>query len=165
MEQMNLEQVYFAQCEIELLVYKLCNNKRRPEALKEYTGYTKRTDIPAECITPLKKELESELRCKEILGTEKYENSRTLSGKMLLYERIFARARRILHAEEWDEKMSWREFRRRLAVEMKKLPEEAQEKTELWALGAEQLDESGCRWGRPDDTPARIMVSEKVPQK
>ena len=39
MEQMNLEQIYFAQCEIELLVYKLCNNKRRPEALKSTRVY------------------------------------------------------------------------------------------------------------------------------
>ena len=157
MDQMNLEQIYFAQCEIELLVYKLCDDQRRPEALKEYTGYYKRTDIPAERITPLKNELLAELRCREILGAEKYANSRTLQGKMALYERIFTKARRILTAEEWKEKMSWREFRRRLAVEMKKLPEEAQEKAELWALGAEQLDESGCRWGREDESPAHIM--------
>ena len=157
MEQMNLEQIYFAQCEIELMVYKLCDDQRRPGALQEYTGYSKRTDIPADHIAPLKNELLAELRCREILGAEKYANSRTLQGKMALYERIFARARRILRAEEWNEKMSWREFRRRLAVEMEKLPAEEREKAELWALGAEQLDESGCRWGREDETPAHIM--------
>ena len=156
MEQLSFKALKQQQFAIRLLVLTLCGGEKEG-MLREYTGYDTPQQIPPERIGGIKKELEMEIRCLEILGREAYEKSRTIGGKIALYEEIFARAKRILAGRQWAEQMSWVTFRRALAVEMGKQSSEQQRRIEAWARGAGVLDESGRRWGRPDKAPVQVL--------
>lgn len=121
MEQLSMQQLAAKQSEVELMVYKLAGGERSAEAMAEYTGYAIRQRIPAEDLPGLLRDLKNELRCKEMLGAEKYGESRTIGGKMALYQMIFGAALRTLDAERENSAVNWAAFRRMIAVEMEKL--------------------------------------------
>ena len=148
-EQQELKKVFEGQCEIELLVYKLTGLVRSEEELERYTGYRHRNEIPAERVARLRHDLEAELRCREVLGAEAYKESRSVFGKIALYQCIFDKAVRALDRASGDRPVSWAEFRRMVTVEMGRIPDFAQQLWEAFALGAEQLDETGYTWGVP----------------
>ena len=148
-EQGTLKKVILLQCEIELLVYKLTGGVHSEEEMERYTGYRHKNEIPAERAARLRRDLEAELRCREVLGAEAYRESRSIFGKIALYEAIFDKASRTLSKEAGDRPVSWAEFRRMLVVEMGRIPDFAQQLRDAFALGAEQLDETGYAWGVP----------------
>lgn len=156
MEQLSFKALEQQQVAIRLLALTLCGGEKEG-MLREYTGYDTPQQIPSEQIGRIKKELETEALCLKILGREAYEKSRTIGGKIALYEEIFARAKRILADRQWSERTSWIAFRRALSVEMGKQTGEEQQRIEAWARGAGVLDESGRRWGRPDEAPVRVL--------
>lgn len=120
MEQLTMQQLAEKQSEIEQMVYKI-TGVRSEENMKEYTGYETRQQIPTEALPGLLRELKSELRCMEILGKERYAESRSIGGKIALYQNIFGATIRTLAMEREKQPVTWQEFRRMLAVEMEKL--------------------------------------------
>lgn len=147
-EQQTLKKVFEAQCEIELLVYKLAGGVRSADELEHYTGHRYKNEIPAEQAPRLRRDLEAELRCREVLGEEAYRESRSIYGKIALYQCIFEKATRTLAKAEGDRPVSWAEFRRMVTVEFGRMPDLAQQLRDAFDLGAGQLDETGYTWGR-----------------
>ncbi|MDK2813848.1 MAG: hypothetical protein PWQ08_1103 [Clostridiales bacterium] len=156
MEQLSMQQLAAKQSEVELLVYKLAGGERSAEAMKEYTGYTTRQQIPTEALPGLLRDLKNEQRIKEMLGTEKYGESRTIGGKMALYQMIFGAALRTLDPEREKAPVSWAEFRRMLAVEMEKLGKQGTYHPPFVYTGDTWGRETTeCTVGRADAAPAK----------
>lgn len=145
--QMTMMQQLSDQSEVELLVYKLCGGQRSEEAMLAYTGYRRRQEIPAGQLQGLLRELRGEWRCRQILGPEAYDGSRSIWGKIALYQTVIDKAARTLTRCEGAREVSWAAFRRMIAAEMGKLPDREEAVRQAYALGAGELDETGYRWG------------------
>lgn len=156
MEQLSMQQLAAKQSEVELLVYKLAGGERSAEAMKEYTGYTTRRQIPTEALPGLLRDLKNEQRIKEMLGTEKYGESRTIYGKISLYQMIFGAALRTLDPERENTPVNWAEFRRMLAVEMEKLGQPgAFNQPFVFVSDTWGRETTECTVGRADTAPAK----------
>lgn len=156
MEQLSMQQLAAKQSEVELLVYKLAGGERSAEAMAEYTGYRTQQQIPAEALQGLLRDLKNEQRIKEMLGAEKYAESRTILGKISLYQMIFGAALRTLDPAREKSPVNWAEFRRMLAVEMEKLGQPgAFHQPFVYTGDTWGREITSCTVGQADTAPAK----------